>query len=69
MPATQLLIEADNSSKDKNNIRLSEFMMAHDIRKSSLKSKFFLQISDHRQSIAPTPSMDYPYSPKSVGGR
>jgi hypothetical protein len=46
--AAQLLIETDKSNKDENKIILSKLMMAHVIRKSNMKSKFFLQISDHQ---------------------
>ena len=43
MPAAQLLIDTDKSSKDENNITLSEFMMAHVIRKRNMKSKILFK--------------------------
>jgi len=69
MQATQLFIETDNSNKGENKILLSKFMTAHDIRKSNIKSKFFLQISDHQQSVAPAPSKGLAHTFSSAGGR
>ena len=40
-------------------------MMAHVIRKSYIKSKFFLQISDYQQSVVLAPSMGLPHIPTS----
>jgi hypothetical protein len=37
--------------------------------KSKMKPKFFLQISDHQQSVAPAPSRGLPHTPSSAGGR
>jgi hypothetical protein len=69
MHAAQLFIEIYKSNKDENNIFLLKLMMAHDTRQSSMKSKFFLQISDHEQSVAPTPSRGLSHTPNSDGGR
>jgi hypothetical protein len=37
--------------------------------KSNMKPKFFLQISDHQQSVAPAPSRGLPHTRSSAGGR
>jgi hypothetical protein len=63
MQAAQRLIETDKSNKDENKIILSKFMMAHDFRQSNMKSKFFLQISGHQQSMASVPSRGLPQPP------
>jgi len=38
-------------------------------KKSNMKPKFFLQISDRQQSMAPAPSKGFPQTPSSAGGR
>jgi ApbE superfamily uncharacterized protein (UPF0280 family) len=42
---------------------LTIYVKAQDIRKSIMKPKFFSQISDHQQSLAPVPSRDLPHTP------
>jgi hypothetical protein len=39
------------------------------ITKTKLKQKFFSQISDHQQSVAPAASRGHPHTPSSAGGR
>ena len=39
------------------------------ITKTKLKQKFFSQISDHQQSVAPAASRGHPHTPISAGGR
>jgi hypothetical protein len=69
MQAAQLLNNTGKSDKDLIKIILSNFMKTHDIRKSNMKSKFFLQISDHQQSVDPAPSRGLPHTPSSDSGR
>jgi hypothetical protein len=37
--------------------------------KSNMKPKFFLQISDYQQSVAPAPSRGLPHAPSAAGGQ
>jgi hypothetical protein len=69
LKAAQLLIKTGKSDKDVIKIILSKFMKPHHIRKSNMKPKFFLQISDHQQIVAPAPSRGLPHTPISAGGR
>jgi len=69
LQAAQLLIKIGKSDKDVIKIILSKFMQPHHIRKNNMKPKFFLQISDRQQSVAPAPSRCLPHTPSSAGGR
>jgi hypothetical protein len=61
MSAAQLLIKTDKSDKDIVKIIFSIYVKAHD--KSNMKQKFFSQISDHQQSVAPVSSRGLPHTP------
>jgi len=67
--AAQLLINTGRSDKSVLRIMLSKVMMAHYQKKISMRPKFFLQISDQQQSVAPAPSRDLPHTPSSADGR
>ena len=66
---TKLLNKADKPDKEMIKIIFSIYVKAHGNRKSNMKQKFFLQISDHQQSVAPDPSRGHLHTPNSAGGR
>ena len=69
MSVAQLFIKTDKTDNDIIKRIFTIYVKAQDSRKSNLKPKFFSQISDHQQSIAPVPSRDLPHTPSSAGGR
>ena len=69
MPTAQLLIKTDKSNEDMVKIIFSIYVKAHDNRKKEHEVKFFSQISDHQQSVAPAPSRGLPHTPNSAVGR
>jgi len=69
LQAAHLLIKTGKSDKEVIKIILSKFVKSHLSGKSNMKPKFFLKISDQRQSVAPAPSRGLPHTPSSAGGR
>jgi len=71
MQAALLLINTVRSEKSVFRIILSKVVIARTPcqKKSNMKLKFFLKISDHQQSVAPAPSSGLPHTPSSAGGR
>jgi len=69
MSAAQLFVKADKTDNDMIKRIFTIYVKAQDTRNSNMKPKFFSQISDHQQSIAPVPSRDLPHTPSSAGGR
>ena len=69
MSAAQLFVKADKTDNDMIKRIFTIYVKAQDTRNSNMKPKFFSQISDHQQSIAPVPSRDLPHTPSSTGGR
>lgn len=69
MSAAQLFVKADKTDNDMIKRIFTIYVKAQDTRNSNMKPKFFSQISDHQQSVAPAPSKGYPQIPSSAGGR
>jgi hypothetical protein len=69
MSAAQLFIKTDKTDTDMIERIFTIYVKAQDTRKNNMKPKFFSQISDHQQSVAPVPSRDLPHTPSSAGGR
>ena len=65
----QLFVKTDKTDTDMIKRIFTIYIKAQDTRKSNMKPKFFSQISDHQQSVAPVPSRDLPHTPSSAGGR
>ena len=63
MSAAQLFVKADKTDNDMIKRIFTIYVKAQDTRNSNMKPKFFSQISDHQQSIAPVPSRDLPHTP------
>jgi len=69
MSVAQLVIKTDKTDNDIIKRIFTIYVKAQDSRNSNMKPKFFSQISDHQQSLAPVPSRDLPHTPSSAGGR
>ena len=69
MSAAQYFIKTDKTDNDMIKRIITIYVKAQDTRKSNMKPKFFSQISDHQQSVAPAPSRGQPHTPSSAGGR
>jgi hypothetical protein len=63
LSAARLFINTDKINTDMIKRIFTIYVKAQDTRKSNMKPKFFLQISDHQQSVAPVPSRDLPHTP------
>jgi hypothetical protein len=63
-----LSIQADQYNRAQNNLIKSSDGTRYQ-KNSNMKPKFFLQISDHQQSVAPAPSRGHPHTPSSADGR
>jgi hypothetical protein len=67
--AAQLFIKMDKADNDMIKRTFTIYVKSQDTRKSNMKPKFFSQISDHQQCLAPVPSRHRSHAPNSAGGR
>jgi len=67
--AAQLLINTVRSDKSVLNNLIKSCDGTRCQKKSNMKTKFFLKISDHQQSVAAALSRGLPHTISSAGGR